>query len=155
MSVIFLLISESTRLSTMFRGVGGFGRIPGLGMARRAARFAARTGGGKMVEVKGMNRQSVAVQMDGAAHKGLREILDDVAAAKGKNAVDLNVADIVGETAGNVYKLLEGKGEVAFKDVREGFPDKGPLVMLAVGWLLREDKVVVQVADKGLRVRLK
>jgi hypothetical protein len=93
--------------------------------------------------------------MAAAQHKGLREVLDDIAKSRGARAADLDMTKLVGETAGDIYKALDGKGEVPFHEVRQGLLDRGPIVMMAAGWLLREDKIALKIADKGIRVRLK
>jgi hypothetical protein len=129
----------------MVFGAGGLGRIPGLGMARRAARMASRAGGGRMDKTK-----------DGRGpHKGLRDSLAEIADKKGVKITDLSLPTVVGETAGEIYKLLEGKGDVPLKELRESMPHKGPITQMAMGWLLKEDKLAFEITDNGAKVRLK
>jgi hypothetical protein len=92
---------------------------------------------------------------DGAGKVHFSEVLDNLAAAKGVKRTDLDVSGLVGECAGEVYKQLEGKGEVPFKQVRESLASKGPLAIMALGWLLKEDKLTVKVQEKGISVKLK
>jgi hypothetical protein len=124
---------------------GGFAGLRGLGLARRAARLAQRGGGVTMVKEK----------HDGAGKAHFSEVLDNLAAAKGVKRTDLNVKGLVGETSGEVYKLLEGKGEVPFKQVRGALENKGPLTFMAVGWLLKEDKLEVRILEKGIALKTK
>jgi len=91
-------------------------------------------------------------------HRGgkgrLRQALLDVAEARGVRVTDLDVKALVGEAAGEVFRSLEAGGEMSLRELREKTGDKGPITMAAVGWLLREDKLVVRVAEDGVKVRL-
>ena len=117
-----------------------------MGLARRAARVAA-------IQLRGGDM--AFQQQEAQRGPGFREIIENIAASKGVKRTDLDVRGVIGETAGEVYKFLEGRGEVPFKDVREGMANKGPLTMMALGWLMREEKLEVKVAQKGILVRLK
>jgi len=97
----------------------------------------------------------VKEQHDGSVKVHFNEVLDNLAAAKGVKRTELNMKGLVGGTAGEVYKLLEGKGEVPFKQVREALQSKGPLAVMALGWLLKEDKLDAKVQEKGISVKLK
>jgi hypothetical protein len=121
----------------------GFGRMMGLGVARRAARMAMRgRGGATMKEHEG-----------GKGH--FREVLEGLAAARGLKRTELDVGGLVGESAGEVYKFLEGKGDVPFRHLRDELPDKGPLTYMAVGWLMKEGKLEVKVQEGGISIRLR
>jgi len=61
----------------------------------------------------------------------------------------------VGLTAGEIYGLLDGKGELFMKDVRSKFANKGILFSAALGWLLREDMIEIKMSETGVAVRLK
>jgi hypothetical protein len=128
--------------SMRFVGVG-FG---GAGLARRAARLSMRGSRGGKMTVEGRGEH-------GKGH--FSEVLDALAASKGVKRTDLEMKALVGETAGEVFRLLEGKGEVPLRQMKEGMSDKGPLAFMAVGWLLKEDKVEVKVRERGVSLRLK
>ena len=61
----------------------------------------------------------------------------------------------VGEAAGEICRLLEGRGKVRLKELREGTRHKGTAFMAALGWLMREDKVDVVAAGHDVCVKLK
>jgi hypothetical protein len=83
-----------------------------------------------------------------------RAILDEIAKSKGVDVTQLDVKTLVGETAGEIYTALEGRGEKPLKELREKMSHKGPLTMAAIGWLLREDKMVMSITEQGVTVRL-
>ena len=62
----------------------------------------------------------------------------------------------VGKLAGAVWTALNENGTLNSKDLKKFAKIKSDKDMyLALGWLLREDKVVVAEADKVLTVTLK
>jgi hypothetical protein len=56
---------------------------------------------------------------------------------------------LISRAAGRVYGLVEA-GEPIFRSSSRDF-----IFFAALGWLLREDKVAVDVSDSGIGVRLK
>lgn len=63
---------------------------------------------------------------------------------------------IVGTLAGAVWTALNENGALNSKDLKKFSKIKSDKdLFLALGWLLREDKVVVAEADKVMTVTLK
>ena len=67
----------------------------------------------------------------------------------------LDLENEVGATAGDIYHYLDGKNEVPIRDIRAQMELKGPLVMAAIGWLLREGKIELKVTQEAIKVKLK
>jgi len=68
----------------------------------------------------------------------------------------MGVAEDVGMCAGDVYTfLLNDGGEVPVMKLIKGVNREDDLVIAALGWLLREDKIEVRKADGGMTVKLK
>lgn len=62
----------------------------------------------------------------------------------------------VGTLAGAVWTALNENGTLNIKDLKKASKVKTDKdLYLALGWLLREDKVVVEEADKVVTVTLK
>jgi len=62
----------------------------------------------------------------------------------------------VGELAGNVWEALNAKGTLTVKDLKKAAKAKTEKdLFLALGWLLREDKVELAEAGKDINVTLK
>ena len=61
-----------------------------------------------------------------------------------------------GELAGKIWEALNEAGELSGKDLKKATKvraDKDHY--LALGWLLREDKLVIKEADKDILISLK
>jgi len=89
----------------------------------------------------------------GRGHR-FHEALSEVAMSRGVKVSDLDVKNLVGESAGEIYRALEGRGETPLRELKEKVSLRGPLMLAAVGWLLREDKVKVAVTEEAVTVRL-
>lgn len=62
----------------------------------------------------------------------------------------------VGINAGNVWNVLNERGELLGKDLKKAAKLKSDKdLYLALGWLLREDKIVTSEAEKDIKVALK
>ena len=62
----------------------------------------------------------------------------------------------VGETAGKVWTALSENGKMTTKELKKVTKAKTEKdILLALGWLLREDNVVVEEAEKDIVVTLK
>ena len=46
----------------------------------------------------------------------------------------------IGNTAGKVWRLLDGEGDLSIQEIREKLDVSDPLLYMALGWLSREDK---------------
>jgi len=77
------------------------------------------------------------------------------AAERGKKVEALDIKDEVGSAAGDLYKFLEGKGEIPLKAARVALDTRGPLFAAGIGWLLREDKLDMRVTQSGIVVKVK
>ena len=61
-----------------------------------------------------------------------------------------------GELAGNVWNALNEQGTLTGKDLKKAAKIKADKdLYLALGWLLREDKVTVAEVEKDITVTLK
>ena len=54
----------------------------------------------------------------------------------------------IGETAGKVWELLNEKGEATMRQLKRGIKVDRDLILQAIGWLAREDKL--RIEKKGL-----
>jgi len=61
----------------------------------------------------------------------------------------------VGETAGEVYRLLENEGPLTTAQLKKKVNAKGEMLSYALGWLAREDKIEFVTDKKTLKVQLK
>jgi hypothetical protein len=62
----------------------------------------------------------------------------------------------VGETAGKIWSALNENGKMTTKELKKVTKAKTEKdILLALGWLLREDNVVVEEVEKDLVVTLK
>ena len=63
----------------------------------------------------------------------------------------------IGETAGRIYHLLE-EGEKTLSQIEKTLRKEGynsNIVKMAIGWLAREDKILVLKDDKKWLIKLK
>ncbi|MFH1055780.1 MAG: winged helix-turn-helix domain-containing protein [Candidatus Altiarchaeota archaeon] len=86
---------------------------------------------------------------------GFMRVLQKHAASKGKRVEEIDIKNEIGLTAGEIYKLLDGKGDVPLRDVRMSVEMRGPLFAAALGWLMREDKIALRITKDGVRIKLK
>jgi len=61
----------------------------------------------------------------------------------------------IGETAGKVWNLLNDRGPQTLAQVKKCLDGAGDLVGFALGWLAREDKVILTQEKKSFKVTLK
>ena len=62
----------------------------------------------------------------------------------------------VGETAGKIWTALNENGQMTTKELKKATKAKAEKdILLALGWLLREDNIVVEEVEKDLVVTLK
>jgi len=54
----------------------------------------------------------------------------------------------IGETAGKVWEFLNEKGEATMRQLKRGIKVDRDLILQAIGWLAREDKL--RIEKKGL-----
>ena len=61
----------------------------------------------------------------------------------------------IGETAGKVWKFLDEKGEASLTQLKKGLKADPNLILQAIGWLAREDKLQIQKKDRYIIYSLK
>jgi hypothetical protein len=61
----------------------------------------------------------------------------------------------IGETAGVVWRLLEGRGPLSMAKVVKECGAPRDLALLALGWLAREDKISIGSESRGRVVSLR
>jgi DNA-binding transcriptional ArsR family regulator len=61
----------------------------------------------------------------------------------------------IGEAAGKIWRHLAQNGEVSVSELPKGIQADTVTVHLALGWLSREDKLVLERKGKSVVVRLK
>jgi len=67
----------------------------------------------------------------------------------------VNLLEEIGETAGNVWRVLESKGPQSLAALKKNVKAPGDLVLLAVGWLAREEKLALDQKGRTQLLRLK
>lgn len=60
----------------------------------------------------------------------------------------------IGTTAGAIWQALNTKGELSLPSLKQQVEAKSPVFEWAIGWLAREDKLVIRRFQKSYRVRL-
>jgi len=61
----------------------------------------------------------------------------------------------IGTMAGEIWKALEANGETAISKLKKDLQASSPLFDWAIGWLAREDKIVLTTENRSTRVSLK
>ncbi|MFB3924323.1 MAG: winged helix-turn-helix domain-containing protein [Terriglobia bacterium] len=61
----------------------------------------------------------------------------------------------IGETAGEVWRLLASEGPQSAAQLKKKLNPKGELLNMALGWLAREDKIELSNDKKSVLVQLK
>ena len=61
----------------------------------------------------------------------------------------------IGNTAGKVWKFLKEKGEANLNQLKKGVKADPNLVLQAIGWLAREDKLLIQKKGRYITYALK
>lgn len=60
----------------------------------------------------------------------------------------------IGTTAGAIWQALNTKGEFSLPGLKQQIEARSPVFDWAIGWLAREDKVVITRHQRSYRVRL-
>ena len=61
----------------------------------------------------------------------------------------------IGETAGKVWSYLDEKGEASFGQLKKGVKGDPNLILQAIGWLAREDKLRIEKRARFITYVLK
>jgi len=54
----------------------------------------------------------------------------------------------IGEAAGKVWKFLEENGEANLTQIKKGVKEDPNLILQAIGWLAREDKLQIEKKER-------
>jgi len=71
------------------------------------------------------------------------------------NGALVNLLEQIGETAGNVWRALEAKGPQSLAALKKQVKAPGDLVLMAVGWLAREEKLALEQKGRIQLLRIK
>ena len=63
--------------------------------------------------------------------------------------------DAIGDVAGEIWQALNNKSGLPLAQLRKDVKGKTPLFDRAIGWLAREDKIVITPEKRSFRVELK
>jgi len=61
----------------------------------------------------------------------------------------------IGTIAGAIWQVLNAKGKLSLPRLKKEVNGKTPLFDWAVGWLAREDRILITPEKRSFRVRLK
>ena len=61
----------------------------------------------------------------------------------------------IGSAAGKIWHTLDAKGELSLTHLRREVNWKTPIFDWAIGWLAREDKIVITEERRSFCIRLK
>jgi winged helix-turn-helix protein DUF2582 len=70
-------------------------------------------------------------------------------------SMGLTLEEDIGQMAGAIWYALNTHGEVSLAQLRKLVEAKGPIFEWAIGWLAREDKVVIIPKKRSFSIRLK
>jgi hypothetical protein len=65
------------------------------------------------------------------------------------------MSEEIGTMAGAIWKTLEANGEMTLTKLKKELKAKSPLFDWAIGWLAREDKIILTTEKRTTRVSLK
>ena len=63
--------------------------------------------------------------------------------------------DAIGETAGKVWKFLKQHDEANLNQIKKNVKADPNLILQAIGWLAREDKLIVEKGARFITYNLK
>jgi hypothetical protein len=67
----------------------------------------------------------------------------------------VDIFEQIGDTAGIVWRALETKGPQSLSALKKNVKAPGDLVLMAVGWLAREEKLELELKGRTQLLRLK
>lgn len=65
------------------------------------------------------------------------------------------LSELTGKTAGDIWRLLQEKGPTTAIKLKASLGISNTALFLALGWLEREDKVVLSESENTMKVALK
>ncbi len=60
----------------------------------------------------------------------------------------------IGSTAGMIWRTMDAKGELSLAQLKKEVNGKTPIFGWAIGWLAREDKIVITQEKRSFCIRL-
>ena len=61
----------------------------------------------------------------------------------------------IGKIAGAIWDALNTKGELSLSELKKAVKGKEPTFDWAIGWLAREDQIVITPEKRSFRIRLR
>ena len=61
----------------------------------------------------------------------------------------------IGKTAGAIWDALNTRGEQSLSELKKAVKGKEPIFDWAIGWLARENQIVITREKRSFRIRLK
>ena len=61
----------------------------------------------------------------------------------------------IGETAGEIWRLLESSEPLSISGILNKMKRPQAVVLMGIGWLAREDKLIFTQTKRGIRLSLK
>jgi Winged helix-turn-helix domain (DUF2582) len=61
----------------------------------------------------------------------------------------------IGKAAGRIWSVLDEKGELSVTQLKKEVAAKAPYFDWAIGWLAREDKIVIASDKRSFRISLR
>lgn len=61
----------------------------------------------------------------------------------------------IGKTAGAIWEALNTKGELSLSELKRAVKGKEPTLDGAIGWLARENQIVITPEKRSFRIQLK
>ena len=65
------------------------------------------------------------------------------------------MSETIGKVAGEIWHILEANGEMTLAKLKKEVKAEAPLFDWAIGWLAREDKIVISQEKRSYLVSLK
>ncbi len=71
------------------------------------------------------------------------------------NEEEVKMIDDIGKTAGMVWEFLSKQEKpVTLNTLKKEVPTSATLLMMAVGWLAREDKINIDISDESFSYKI-
>jgi hypothetical protein len=67
----------------------------------------------------------------------------------------IKMEEEIGKTAGAIWDALNTRGELSLSELKKAVKGKEPTFDWAIGWLAREDQIVITPDKRSFRIRLK
>jgi len=61
----------------------------------------------------------------------------------------------IGKTAGDVWQVLHNEGEITLARLKKAVPVKEEILLMALGWLAREDQLNFSSTGRSIRLSIK